>query len=1088
MKLKYVAIMVMMVCLMSACSKSPVKSDAAKELKTQTVEHEERAVSFKVPATWTLSNKDLSGAKTTAYSGEFSRDMTQSTFTYQYGLTSEFVTMNQRLVADQKSNKATVSEFVRDEVQFKRYEYLERAEAILVMIKSDLQYVFKIVGLDSNNSSELNLKDVVGDEIRILETSVVFKNAVIQYDNIDKEITYRGPYGDTSVDPIIIELRAKDLDGDEVSYLIVKRAERGVAEINSAILSYTPNKDFETGTDVFSFKAADDDSESRPVTVNIVMKTADIPTKSVAHTVDGVQFDVPSSWTLTADELGKASMLLEKSQSGWTSRVTKATFSNAASKGVYYTDFVSNLDQHLNSVKQTYVKIAEFERDGVTVSRYRTESGKEMVWMIRGDLAHVMEVEPLPGTEDAVNLKSEMTTLMTSLSFGNVMSRYQDQNVNLLVNPQLKKDDTPTQLNLDLRQTDIDGGTLSYKVGEAPKKGTVAITPSSLTYTPERSFVVGDDSFRITVSDNNGGTSDFTVTINRVLEKATVVDKRIGVSFEVPLLMVTSQDDIQQKVDESVGNQRAIMYKVPPYFSYYIGELNLNMMKSYLKEKGLKMTETITQVNDYSIHRMTVEGHEIIPEGRLTGDKGVMDIVVYMGDEDNYRLYFMFFVPYEVTEGRAVSKDDMDVIIRDFMDSLVISEGLDDRLVVNIETQKLTHERDGVSFDASQTWQLTDSGLSSAELKVEMESGNVVSRSSQSSQYIQDNNCSEFKYYSEAHDKLSEVKNRLTEDSERVETLDKNGAAILRYFYPMNAQAVLVVRENVFHVIEVKENCGGLVFRNEMNALVSSLTVSNTIVQFVDIAYTINYDDPSPQVIKLVATDLDGDTLQYAVNQAPLKGEVSVSGLELIYTPKSTFKIGSDTFTINVTDQHGLTTTFAVVVNMNPEKITVEDSPLGLRFSVPALAVTSKDDLQTKINESIKNERYIEYMNKPLWFGINCARSLSSDVMRKLLGEQGWSYTVTQTMIDGYSFDRIVVENTDINVQKGDMEFVIYDVLKNGEKDFDYSSIYFSFLSPEGAANEDRLSKEELHEIMTDFINDLQIGSDFNDRLKIDPS
>ena len=66
-----------------------------------------------------------------------------------------------------------------------------------------------------------------------------------------------------------------------------------------------------------------------------------------------------------------------------------------------------------------------------------------------------------------------------------------------------------------VRATDVDGDALSYTVVSAPQNGALVLNPSTgeFTYTPN-SHHNGSDSFIVTISDGNGGTTTSTVTID----------------------------------------------------------------------------------------------------------------------------------------------------------------------------------------------------------------------------------------------------------------------------------------------------------------------------------------------------------------------------------------------------------------------------------------------------------------------------------------------------------------------------------------------------------------------------------------------
>ena len=65
-----------------------------------------------------------------------------------------------------------------------------------------------------------------------------------------------------------------------------------------------------------------------------------------------------------------------------------------------------------------------------------------------------------------------------------------------------------------LSATDVDGDTLSFTTTTAPQNGVLVLNPSTgeFTYTPDAHYN-GADSFIVTISDGNGGTTTSTVTI-----------------------------------------------------------------------------------------------------------------------------------------------------------------------------------------------------------------------------------------------------------------------------------------------------------------------------------------------------------------------------------------------------------------------------------------------------------------------------------------------------------------------------------------------------------------------------------------------
>ena len=73
-------------------------------------------------------------------------------------------------------------------------------------------------------------------------------------------------------------------------------------------------------------------------------------------------------------------------------------------------------------------------------------------------------------------------------------------------------EDQAVTINVLANDTDVDGNTLSISSKTNSAHGSVAISGSSLIYTPNANFN-GTDSFTYTISDGNGGTASATVNV-----------------------------------------------------------------------------------------------------------------------------------------------------------------------------------------------------------------------------------------------------------------------------------------------------------------------------------------------------------------------------------------------------------------------------------------------------------------------------------------------------------------------------------------------------------------------------------------------
>src|SRR5690606_28133519 len=104
-------------------------------------------------------------------------------------------------------------------------------------------------------------------------------------------------------------------------------------------------------------------------------------------------------------------------------------------------------------------------------------------------------------------------------------------NLNLVTN-----EDTP--ISSQVVATDADGDSLSYTLSGQPANGSLSLNPATgqFTYTPNSNYN-GSDSFVVTISDGNGGTTTSTVTIGvtPVNNAPVSADQNLTTAEDTPL-------------------------------------------------------------------------------------------------------------------------------------------------------------------------------------------------------------------------------------------------------------------------------------------------------------------------------------------------------------------------------------------------------------------------------------------------------------------------------------------------------------------------------------------------------------------------
>ncbi|HZN15666.1 MAG TPA: Ig-like domain-containing protein [Acidimicrobiales bacterium] len=107
---------------------------------------------------------------------------------------------------------------------------------------------------------------------------------------------------------------------------------------------------------------------------------------------------------------------------------------------------------------------------------------------------------------------------------------------------------------------------------------------------------------------------------------------------------------------------------------------------------------------------------------------------------------------------------------------------------------------------------------------------------------------------------------------------------------------------------------------------------------------TFHVNEDTPALLSVVASDVDGDALQWSIVTPPTSGLLFGSGPDIGYLPGGNFN-GTDTFVVQVDDGHGLpnsTDTAVITVIVDP----VNDQPLA-----NASSVTTDED--TSVNFSL---------------------------------------------------------------------------------------------------------------------------------------
>jgi len=284
--------------------------------------------------------------------------------------------------------------------------------------------------------------------------------------------------------PVEIQLTATDADADALTFTVVTTPEHGTVSIMGSIATYTPEANY-NGLDSFTFKASDGILDSNTAQVSI--------------SITGVN-DAPTS---TSDS----------------KRMLKDTLLN--------------------------IPLIANDIDGDTLTYSVVTAPEHGTVSITGSTATYTPEANYNGSDIFTFKVNDGTVDSNTASVTITIESVNDAPVSTTASATSAED---TSVEIALTATDMDGDTLTYSVVTAPEHGTVSITGSTATYTPEANYN-GSDSFTFKASDGlvDSNTSSVNLTITSVNDapvsttaSATTAEDSTG---EIPLTATDADRD-----------------------------------------------------------------------------------------------------------------------------------------------------------------------------------------------------------------------------------------------------------------------------------------------------------------------------------------------------------------------------------------------------------------------------------------------------------------------------------------------------------------------------------------------------------------
>ncbi|MCA1245681.1 Ig-like domain-containing protein, partial [Massilia sp. MS-15] len=246
---------------------------------------------------------------------------------------------------------------------------------------------------------------------------------------------------------------ASDVDGDTLTYSKASDPAHGTVSIAAdGTYTYTPGANY-NGADSFTYTVSDGNGGSNTYTVNVtVTPVNDAPGAAPTTIITAEDTVIAGSLPAASDVDGDA-----------------VTYTKAANPA--HGSLVIGADG-----SYTYAPDANYH--GNDSFSYRISDGKG------GSNIYTVEVNVAPVNDLPIAAGAIVWTLKNETSSGKLPAA-----------------------------SDVDGDTITYATGRAPQHGTVSIDAGgNYSYTPARGYS-GTDSFTFTVSDGQGGSNTYDVTV-----------------------------------------------------------------------------------------------------------------------------------------------------------------------------------------------------------------------------------------------------------------------------------------------------------------------------------------------------------------------------------------------------------------------------------------------------------------------------------------------------------------------------------------------------------------------------------------------
>ncbi len=735
-----------------------------------------------------------------------------------------------------------------------------------------------------------------------IDSDVATVTIVVEARN-DAPLAYDLSYETKEDQSVDIKLKGDDIDGDDLSFRLLKAPSFGSVAINDDIVTYTPENNF-NGIDTFEYVVSDFILESEAATVRIDVKAVnDIPV--VFDRVFSTDEDQPIDITLEGMDDEGHELTYEL--------VSKTKLGNAkiTANVLHYTPYpnVSGVER-IEYVASDSISKSLPATVTITINaKNDAPSAKDILVTTDEDIPKSFYLSAEDADGDALTytivkaakngtVKIDANALVTYTpnryfngndSFSYIASDLKEDSniaeVNIVVNsvnnpPQAYSQTLSvyqnSRLHIDLEASDIENDLLRF-YNTSPSHGVLTGVSPNLIYTPDVNFT-GEDSFFYWVNDTFDNSQKKKITINVLQTPNTkpIADNKIVVMNEDENKTVTlSAYDAEQtelffsiKQEPSNGtvtlNGNKVVYT--PFENF-----NGNDSFTYIANDSLADSDVATvSITVNAVNDMPVANAQILSTNEDTN----LSITLLGSDIDGT------IVGYEITT------NPQNAVLNCDFNSCIYTPSKD------------YFGNDFFEYTAS------DGNLSSQPARVNI---TVVSQNDLPVAYDKDielNEDENITFLLEAFDVENDIRSYdiITSPSNGTLLQDMNSVTYIpNENYNGNDLFTFVVKDS----------------QSESQSATVNISVISVNDSPTAVGKSLSLDEDSYLDINLTAFDADDTNLTFSLSKEPSNGKLEGVAPYLRYIPNKDF-FGEDNFTFVAQDSHGDTDEANMTIFVNP--------------------------------------------------------------------------------------------------------------------------------------------------------------------------